>query len=169
MLFTAQDIQKILTDVDFAVAKMVAETLGKDYLSAYDIAVLKRKGVDLLKLIPKFPTHYQSFLFGRVSAALGATAAAKITYPEFVAFMSKMGGLTPSSFDLAMYKVAANKTYTHIKNLGERIKNDVGASVASEQLVFVQAQERAKRKRQFTMIFLMGLLNNVPLRRSPPI
>lgn len=165
MLFTAQDIQKILTDVDFAVAKMVAETLGKDYLSAYDIAVLKRKGVDLLKLIPKFPTHYQSFLFGRVSAALGATAAAKITYPEFVAFMSKMGGLTPSSFDLAMYKVAANKTYTHIKNLGERIKNDVGASVASEQLVFVQAQERAKTEEAIHDEILDGVVEQRSVKK----
>lgn len=147
MLFTAEDIKRILTDVDFTVAKMVAEVLGKDYLTAADVALLKKRGVDLLKAIPQFPTHYQAFLFGRVSAAIGAKASASITYPEFKAFLARMGGFVPNSMDLALYKVAANKTYAHIKNLGERIKNDVGASIASEQLTFVQAQERAKAEK----------------------
>ena len=33
MLFTEKDIKQILGIIDTAVAKMVAETLGKDYLT----------------------------------------------------------------------------------------------------------------------------------------
>ena len=71
MLFTEKDIKQILGIIDTAVAKMVAETLGKDYLTQADLTMLKNRGVDLVKLIPKFPSHYQAFLFGRVSAAIG--------------------------------------------------------------------------------------------------
>ena len=45
---------------------------------------------------------------------------------------------------MAFYKVAANKTYTHIKGFSERIKNDVRASISSEELSYLQAQEAAK-------------------------
>ena len=77
MLFTEDEIKKILTNIDLAVVKMVAQVLGKDYLTTEDLALLKKKGVDLVKLIPKFPSHYQAFLFGRVSAAVGTKATAQ--------------------------------------------------------------------------------------------
>ena len=82
MLFTEDEIKKILTNIDLAVVKMVAQVLGKDYLTTEDLALLKKKGVDLVKLIPKFPSHYQAFLFGRVSAAVGTKATAQMTHEE---------------------------------------------------------------------------------------
>lgn len=41
MLFTEKDIKQILGIIDTAVAKMVAETLGKDYLTQADLTMLK--------------------------------------------------------------------------------------------------------------------------------
>ena len=144
MLFTEDEIKKILANIDLAVVKMVAQVLGKDYLTTEDLALLKKKGVDLVKLIPKFPSHYQAFLFGRVSAAVGTKATAQMTYPEFTAFLSKMGLFEPTAREMAFYKVAANKTYTHIKGFADRIKNDVRASISAEELSYLQAQEQAK-------------------------
>lgn len=144
MLFTEDEIKKILTNIDLAVVKMVAQVLGKDYLTIEDIALLKKKGVDLIKLIPKFPSHYQAFLFGRVSAAVGTNATAQMSYSEFTAFLSKMGLFEPTAREMAFYKVAANKTYTHIKGFADRIKNDVRASISAEELSYLQAQEQAK-------------------------
>lgn len=144
MLFTEDEIKKILTNIDLAVVKMVAQVLGKDYLTTEDLALLKKKGVDLVKLIPKFPSHYQAFLFGRVSAAVGTKATAQMTYSEFTAFLSKMGLFEPTAREMAFYKVAANKTYTHIKGFADRIKNDVRASISAEELSYLQAQEQAK-------------------------
>ena len=57
MLFTATEIQRILSNIDFTIAKLVAETLGKEYLTRDDIDLLKKRGVDLVKLIPRFPSH----------------------------------------------------------------------------------------------------------------
>ena len=131
MLFSEEEIKKILDNVDLMVVKMVAQVLGKDFLTKEDLDLLKRKGVDLIKLIPKFPSHYQAFLFGRVSAAVGTNATAQMSYSEFTAFLSKMGLFEPTAREMAFYKVAANKTYTHIKGFSERIKNDVRASNVS--------------------------------------
>ena len=61
MLFTEDEIKKILTNIDLAVVKMVAQVLGKDYLTTEDLALLKKKGVDLVKLIPKFPPIIKRF------------------------------------------------------------------------------------------------------------
>ena len=139
MLFTATEIQRILSNIDFTIAKLVAETLGKEYLTRDDIDLLKKRGVDLVKLIPKFPSHFQAFLFGRVSAAIGTKGSARMTYSEFIKFLAKMGAFAPTTAEMEFYKVAANKTYTHIKGLGERFKNDVRASIASEELNFLAA------------------------------
>ena len=143
MLFTEDEIKKILTNIDLAVVKMVAQVLGKDYLTTEDLALLKKKGVDLVKLIPKFPSHYQAFLFGRVSAAVGTKATAQMTYSEFTAFLSKMGLFEPTAREMAFYKVAANKTYTHIKGFADRIKNDVRASISAD--LIERLQQMAKR------------------------
>ena len=124
MLFTEDEIKKILTNIDLAVVKMVAQVLGKDYLTTEDLALLKKKGVDLVKLIPKFPSHYQAFLFGRVSAAVGTKATAQMTYSEFTAFLSKMGLFEPTAREMAFYKVAANKTYTHIHSASNASRTD---------------------------------------------
>ena len=43
MLFTEKDIKQILGIIDTAVAKMVAETLGKDYLTQADLTMLKNR------------------------------------------------------------------------------------------------------------------------------
>lgn len=144
MLFSEAEIKKILDNVDLMVVKMVAQVLGKDFLTKENLDLLKRKGVDLIKLIPKFPSHYQAFLFGRVSTAVGTNATAQMSYSEFTAFLSKMGLFEPTAREMAFYKVAANKTYTHIKGFSERIKNDVRASISAEELSYLQAQEAAK-------------------------
>ena len=147
MLFTATDIQRIFSNIHFTIVKLIAETLGKDYLTQEDITLLKKKGVDLVKLIPKFPSHYQAFLFGKLAAAIGPKSTASLSYSDFEKFLNNMGALAPTTVEMAFYKVAADKTYTHIKGLGERIRNDVQASVASEELNFLAAQEAAKARK----------------------
>lgn len=146
MLFTENDIKRILGVIDTAVARMVAETLGKEYLTEVDLALLKSKGVDLVKLIPKFPSHYQAFLFGRVSAAIGQEASKSMKYTDFEKFLANMGLFAPNTREMEFYRIAANKTYSHIKGLGERLKNDVQASVSAEEINFLAAQNAARQK-----------------------
>lgn len=141
MLFSEDEIKKVLTNVDLVVIKLVAQVLGKDFLTKEDLNLLKSKGVDLVKLIPKFPTHYQSFLFGRVSAALGTKATRSVNYIDFKKFLSNMGAFEPSTREMEFYNVAARKTYSHIKGFGDKIRSDVTSSITSEELSFLQAKK----------------------------
>jgi hypothetical protein len=165
MLFTATDIQRIFSNIHFTIAKLIAETLGKDYLTQEDITLLKKKGVDLVKLIPKFPSHYQAFLFGKLAAAIGPKSTASLSYSDFEKFLNNMGALAPTTVEMAFYKVAADKTYTHIKGLGERIRNDVQASVASEELNFLAAQEAAKARKTIHDEILNGTFERKAVKK----
>lgn len=165
MLFTEEEIKKIIGNIDFAVAKLVAKVLGKDFLTKADLDLLKSKGVDLVKLLPKFPSHYQSFLFGRLSAAIGNEATSQVNYTEFVKFMSNMGLFEPTSSEMEFYRVAANKTYTHIKGFAEKIKNDVRASISAEELSFLQAQERAKADKIIRKELLDGTFSKRSIKK----
>jgi hypothetical protein len=144
MLFNESEIQKILGNVDYMVARMVAKVLGKEFLTKEDLTILKKRGVDLVKLLPKFPSHYQAFLFGRISAAVGPKLSSQMSYSDFTKFLANMGLFEPKTSEMEFYKVAAQKTYTHIKGLGDRIKNDVRASISAEELNYLAAQKAAE-------------------------
>ena len=100
MIFTEKDIARILGNVDVSIVRLVARVLGRDFLKQADLDILKKHKVDILKLIPKFPSYYQAFAFGRISAALGDRATSRITYPEFKEFLSKMGDFALRGFVL---------------------------------------------------------------------
>lgn len=147
MLFTATDIQRILSNVDYTIARVIAEVLGKDYLKKEDIELLKKRGVDLLKLIPKFPAHYQAYLFGRISAAIGIKPSRQMKYSDFTKFLSQMGLFAPKNVEMEFYKVAANKTYSHIKGLGDKIKNDLQSFISAEELNYLSTQRAAESQK----------------------
>lgn len=146
MIFTEKDIARILGNVDVSIVRLVARVLGRDFLRQADLDILKKHKVDILKLIPKFPSYYQAFVFGRVSAALGDKTTSRITYPEFKEFLSKMGDFVPNNVEMSYYNIAANRTYEYIKGLGESIKKDITVSIAAEELSYLQAQQEAKAK-----------------------
>lgn len=165
MIFSASDIQKILENVDLVTAKLVARVLGKEYLTKFDIDLLKKRGVDLLRVVPKFPTHYQSFLFGRLTSVLGDKESSGITYSEFSSFLSKMGSFSPTRVELDFYRVAANKTYTHIKGLGDKIKNSIQVEISAEEMSYLQAKRVAEAKGVIKKEILDGEFQNRSVKR----
>ena len=124
MLFTATDIQRILSNVDYTIARVIAEVLGKDYLKKEDIELLKKRGVDLLKLIPKFPAHYQAYLFGRISAAIGIKPSRQMKYSDFAKFLSKMGLFAPKNVEIEFYKGRVEYEYEINALTGDIIEFD---------------------------------------------
>jgi hypothetical protein len=63
MLFTPEEIQQLFFIVDYRIARVIADVLGKDYLSPDDIDVLKRFDFDLKTEILKIPPYCQSSYF----------------------------------------------------------------------------------------------------------
>ena len=146
MIFNEKDIARILGNVDVSIVRLIAKVLGRDFLKPADIALLKKYKVNVFKLIPKFPSYYQAFLFGRISAALGEKPASQMTYSEFKEFLSKMGEFSPNNVEMSYYQIAANRTYDYIKGLGDRIKKDIRVAISTEELSYLQAEREAQAK-----------------------
>lgn len=165
MLFTEKDIQRILEEVDVATARLVAQVLGRAYLRADDLLLLKRRGVNIEKLVRRFPPHYQSYLFGRISAALGHSVTSTMKYSELAAFLPKMGDFAPTASSMAFYRVAAEKTYGHIRGLGDRIKRSVNDAVSSEQMRYLQAEQVAEKERVIHDEILSGTFRKTAIKK----
>lgn len=164
-LFTEKEISKILENVDVATIKMVATVLGKDFLTREDLDLLKKKGVDLIKLLPKFPTHYQSFLFGRLSASLGHEVVSKMSYPEFTKFLANMGLFEPNTDDMIFYRISANKSYSHIKTFSQRIKDAVLGHISEAEMVYAQNEKLAKADKVIREKITSGILKKESIKR----
>lgn len=158
MLLREEDIRRVFENVDVAVLKIVTRVLGQSYITKADIGLLKKHGVDLVKLLPKFPSYYQAFLFGRLSSALGKQPTSRMKYSEFAKFLPKMGLFEPNTREMAFYRIAADKTYSHIKGFGEKIKEDIRAAISAEEMNLLQQQERAKAERVLHEEILDGTL-----------
>jgi hypothetical protein len=64
-----------------------------------------------------------------MSDALGEQKAKKMKYDDFLEYMHKGSYIKPSDFELKMLNIAKQKTYGHIKGLGEKQKTDVRNSI----------------------------------------
>lgn len=162
MLLKEEDMKKVFENVDLAVLKIVAKVLGKDYMTKYDINLLKKYGVDIVKLLPKFPSYYQAFLFGRISSALGKEPTSTMKYSDFSNFLPKMGLFEPNTSEMAFYRIAADKTYSHIKGFGEKIKEDIGAIISAEEMSLLQKNQRAK----FEEVLYKEIMSGIVEKRS---
>lgn len=145
MIFDRSEINKILESVDVSIAKVVAKVLGKEFLRQGDIDVLRKNKINILKLVSKFPSYYQAFIFGRISAALGDQVSSKMTYSEFRKFLDSNLSIK-SNLDFSYYNVSANRTYDYIKGLGESIKKDISVAISSEELSYLQSMKEAMAK-----------------------
>lgn len=165
MLLREEDMKRVFENVDVAVLKIVAKVLGKAYMTKSDINLLKRHGVDIVRLLPKFPSYYQAFLFGRISSALGKRPTSGMKYSDFAKFLPKMGAFEPNTAEMAFYRIAADKTYQHIKGFGEKIKEDIQAAVSAEEMSLLQQQERAKAEKVLHDEIMTGTLEKRTVKK----
>lgn len=134
MIFTPEDIQRLFNIIDYRLARVVADVLGKEFLTPEDINVLEAFGFDLEKEISSIPPYYQSFLFGRLAGILRPDQLKTLNYTDFKTYISdkQYGKLTDR--EKAEYSAAATRTYGYIKGMGNRIKETLGNSVSEEEI-----------------------------------
>ena len=68
---------------------MIADVLGKDYLSLDDIDVLKKFDFDLKTEILKIPPYWQAFIFGRLAAILTPTQLSSLNFNDLQQYVEK--------------------------------------------------------------------------------
>ena len=132
MLFTLDQIQQITGIIDFHSSYLIFQVLGKESLSPFDKITLEQNGIDIASLVDKFPPYWQSYIFGRLTAQLNNYQAGKIEYNDFLKYIQR-GQYTPlSNTEKQSYEIARQKSYGHIKGLGDRMKSQVNDIITEE-------------------------------------
>jgi len=125
MIFSRDQLEEVLKIIDSNIIQYSVGILGVDILSKTDKSLLKGFGINIDKLDRDFPEFVKMYHWGRLSQILGNLNAAKVEYQDFIKYL-KMGQFDPlTSIESSMLKVSKQRTYSHIKKLGEDIKNDV--------------------------------------------
>jgi hypothetical protein len=132
MIFTQNQIQEILSIIDKNTVIFIASTLSVDILSDNDKETLKQAGIKPEQLYNKFTPFQQAFYFGRLSAALGDARTKELDYKDFLSYLNKGQYVPMSAKEQNMYNIAQNRTYIHLKGLGETMKQTVNGIIIEE-------------------------------------
>lgn len=141
MLFTANQIQEILDIVDRNHLTYSAFNIGKEVLSDWDRIILKRYGIDVDKIDDGNTSFDRAYYWGRLSQQL-SDQAKKVEYKDFLQYMRKGQYIPLSDLEKNMLTVAKRKSYSHIKDLGSKIKNQINGMINEED-----SKLRAKREK----------------------
>lgn len=140
MLFTPEEIQQLFFIVDYRIARVIADVLGKDYLSPDDIDTLKRFGFDLKTEILKIPPYWQAFVFGRLAATLSPAQLSTLNFNDIKEYTEKKQYPSLSSREKAEYNAAAMRSYSYIKGMGTRIKDTLTSAISEEEMKIAVAE-----------------------------
>jgi len=125
MIFTKTQIDNILNIIDKNTIIYGAVNVGVDQLSPYDKFILESYGIDIEKLQEDFPLFQQPFYFGRLTQILGDKNAKKLTYDDFLSYLTKGQYIPLNNIEKVMLESAKQRSYSHIKGLGEKQKDSV--------------------------------------------
>ena len=134
MFFNNEQIQEILSLVDFRFADLVWRIFGPDHLTSSDADILKKYGVNVSALKEVIPPYWQNWMFGLLTGMLSDSEAGKITYDNFIKYLNRKQYAPPSSREVEEYEMACNRTYGHLKGLGDKTKKDITSYISDAEL-----------------------------------
>lgn len=132
MIFSKEKIEEILRVIEFNHTLFIGTGIGIDILTDEDRALLKKYGINMGDIKKQFTPYEQNFYFGRLASALGNNNASKLTYNDFLKYLRKGQYIPLSSREKASLDFAKQRSYSHIKNLGQRVTQDTSGIVMAE-------------------------------------
>lgn len=162
MLFTPEEIQQLFFIVDYRIARVIADVLGKDYLSPDDIDVLKRFDFDLKTEILKIPPYWQAFIFGRLAAILSPAQLSSLDFNDLKQYVEKEQYPALTTREKAEYNASAMRSYSYIKGMGNKIKDSLSSTISEEEMKIAVAE----REREVETAIREELTEGVLKRKS---
>lgn len=133
MIFSEAQIQQILRIIDFQHAYFIGSDIGLDVLSDDDLRVLKEYGISPDQLKTDYTPFEQSFYFGRLSAAL-KDQSSKVQYNDFLQYLRRGQFIPLSQQEQNALNYVKRSSYSHIKNLGQKIRLEVDRIIIEEDV-----------------------------------
>lgn len=142
MIFNNEQIQEILSLVDFRFADLVWKIFGPSHLTSQDKENLKKHGIDPGSLVKKIPPYWANWMFGLLSGKLSDYQAKQISYKDLLDYLARRQYETPSKREIEEYEIACNRTYGYLKGLGDKMKKDISSYISDSELRMRMEQER---------------------------
>lgn len=134
-MFTVNQIQNLLSVVDYHNTFLVVSFLGKEVLDDYDKFILKQHGVDVDEIHENTPpTYFQQYMWGKLSATLKEKDAKDIKYEDFEKYIKRGQYIPLSPREQREYEISKQKSYSHLKGLGTKIKGDISNILTEESV-----------------------------------
>lgn len=146
MLFNNEQIQELLSLVDFRFADLVWKIFGPSHLTSQDKEKLRKFGVNPSSLVSKIPPYWANWMFGLLSGKLSDYQTRQITYKDLLDYLARRQYETPSKREIESYEVACNRTYGYLKGLGDKMKKDISSYISDGELQTRMEQERVIRE-----------------------
>jgi len=132
MIFTEEQINQVLKEIEFQHLFFVAQNVSVDVLSDEDKSVLRSFGIDWETLRQGYTPYEQSFYFGRLAALLGPLQSQQVEYNDLMKYLRQGQFIPLSRAEKATLNYLENKTYSYIKDLGYRVGTFVTESMRDE-------------------------------------
>jgi hypothetical protein len=134
MILSDTQLSKILSIIERNTLIFSIDTLGVEILTEQDKTLLDSFGIDYEKLKTDWPVFTQSFYFGRLTIALGDANSKNLDYDNFLKYLKKGQYIPLTDRERNMLEIGKLQTYSHIKGLGETMKQTVNGIVYGEDL-----------------------------------
>jgi hypothetical protein len=132
LVFTPKQIEELLNIIDKHHAMFVGSNIGVDFLSQQEKTLLKDAGIDIKKLKDKRGYVDEAFSFGILSQAIGDRRSKGMNYKDFKNFMQSKNYMPLTGREEAAIEHLKYQTYSDIKNLANKVKNDISTIIVDE-------------------------------------
>jgi hypothetical protein len=132
MIIKLSQIENILNQASKNILLYIGMNIGEAALMSADRSLLMSMGVDIDGLGGAFPPYYKMFLLGRLTQMIGDQNSQKLELSDFEKYLQsgQYQPLTP--FEEAQYMIARQMSYAHLKNLENRVRDDVNGAILEE-------------------------------------
>lgn len=132
MIFDKEQIEEILRIIDFNHTLFTGLNIGIDTLTDEDVILLKDYGIDVDLIKLDYTPYEQEFYFGRLASALGNEVTKDIAYNDFLKYLRRGQYLPLNTREQETLKYIKQKSYGHIKGLGDKVKQTVNGIVIEQ-------------------------------------
>jgi hypothetical protein len=131
MIFRQDQILNVLRQISKNILLYITANLGEAVLSESDHTLLDSFGISTKEFEGAIPPYYKMFLLGRLTQVLGDYNSSRLSYDDFDKFIQKEQFQPLTPFEEIQYTLARQATYSHLKNLDNRIRTDVETGISS--------------------------------------
>jgi len=154
-MFTQSEILEITNTIYHHYALMISTSLGTEALSPDDIYLLESYGVNIESLKLQFPSYYQMFLLGRLTAILKEHQVHQLTPTDFKKYLDRGQFIPLSQRERAEYEVSREMTYGHLKGLADKVTSEARNKILEQNkmsLIQTTLSEGVKNRKSIQSI-----------------